>query len=346
MGEKNATTVADQVVVTVAQISPFPWVEVHCHGGVEVVRWLTEILAAYGCQACSYAELERATTNDLLKTAAMLELVQASTLRTAAILLDQYHGAFAQAMSEIQSTLAQGDIDEEIRLLEALARYADVGRHLTAGWKVAVIGPPNVGKSSLVNALAGFQRSVVAPTPGTTRDVVTTSIAVDGWPVELIDTAGLRSEAENLEGQGISLARKAAEGADFCLWILDASESPIWPDDQSGSASGASNGPGTQTGAFTRPARPQLIINKIDLPPAWDIRQFQALAVSAKTGAGISDLIEALAEWLVPDPPPPGIAISFTPSLASQIEEGLAHARAGRVEDLVHLLMKLANEPA
>jgi tRNA modification GTPase len=354
MGEKDSSTAADQVVVTVAQITPVPWIEVHCHGGAEVVRWLTKILEGQGCQPCSWSELERATTTDPLKTAAMLEMVQASTVRTAGILLDQYNGAFDRALTEIHSALAKNNLDETIRLLESLARHADVGRHLTTPWKVAVIGPPNVGKSSLVNALAGFQRSIVAPTPGTTRDLVTTSIAVDGWPVELIDTAGLRSEAENLEGQGIGLARQAATDAALCLWILDASEPPIWSGDQIGSGSRTSESsrtressdrsPTTSATAFTRHARVRPIVNKIDLPPAWDFQQSQALAVSAKTGAGIPNLVEALAGWLVPDPPPSGTAVPFKSSLVLQIEEALAHARSGRVQEVSQILQKLANE--
>jgi tRNA modification GTPase len=68
----------------------------------------------------------------------------------------------------------------------------DLGRHLTRPWRVVVAGAPNVGKSSLINALAGFTRTVVTAVPGTTRDVVATAAAIDGWPVELIDTAGLR----------------------------------------------------------------------------------------------------------------------------------------------------------
>src|SRR5205823_6640829 len=80
----------------------------------------------------------------------------------------------------------------------------------------------NVGKSSLINALAGYQRSIVAPTPGTTRDVVRVPVALDGWPVELLDTAGLRGDAPALEAAGIEQAREQAASADLCVWVLDA----------------------------------------------------------------------------------------------------------------------------
>lgn len=326
IGEKDSATAADEVVVTAVQIDPVPWVEVHCHGGVEVVRWLMEILEKQGCQPCSWSDFERAKSSNPWKTAASLEMSQATTVRTAAILLDQYHGAFESVLSEIQASLSKDDLNEAIRLLQSLARHADVGRHLTTSWKVAVIGPPNVGKSSLVNALAGFQRSVVAPTPGTTRDLVTTPIAVDGWPVELIDTAGLRDETETLEGQGISLARRAAEEADLYLWILDASVPPIWPED-----------------SLRENKKLRFVVNKTDLPAALDIRESAVLLISARTGAGLSELVEALAKWLVPDLPAPGAAVPFTPALASQIEEALTDVRAGRIEETKQRLTALAN---
>jgi tRNA modification GTPase len=323
IGEKDA--VVDPVVVTVPQIKPVPWVEVHCHGGTETVRCLLEILEKHGCRVCAWSELEQATTADPWKTAAILELVQASTIRTAAVLLDQYHGAFARVLAEIQVTLAKDDLSETARLLESLVQYAKAGRHLTTPWKVAVIGPPNVGKSSLVNALAGFQRSVVAPTAGTTRDLVTTLIAADGWPVELIDTAGLR-EGESLEGQGIRLAKDAAASADLCLWILDASAPPTWPEDD-----------------LREHGKIKFVANKTDLPLVWKIDESPALPVSALTGTGLANLLEAIARWLVPDSPPPGAAVPFTPTLGSLTEQALAYARAGWIEKLKQVIATLAN---
>src|SRR5207237_636472 len=132
-----------------------------------------------GCLEVTRQELRKPTRRGgwAFDDRALEPLSKAPTVRTASIQLDQYRGAFARA---VEAALA------DPALIPELARFAPVGRHLVAPWAVAVVGPPNVGKSSLVNALAGYQRAVVSDVPGTTRDVVRTLVALDGWPVELI----------------------------------------------------------------------------------------------------------------------------------------------------------------
>jgi tRNA modification GTPase len=197
-----------------------------------------------------------------------------------------------------------------------LVRWTRLGRHLTEPYRVVVAGLPNVGKSSLLNALAGYQRSVVAPMPGTTRDVVTVRLAVDGWPIELADTAGLRAEADDLEAAGIEQAREAAAHADLCLWVLD---------------------PSTQPPGHVENSRTVIrVINKMDLRPAWDLDAVpDAVRVSAVTGAGLANLCAAMAHRLVPEPPSPGTAVPFTPRLCDLVEEAdcqltLANVAAAR----------------
>lgn len=300
---------ADQVVLAVRGAEPR--VEIHCHGGREVIRLLLETLASRGAEVCTWPELTQRTTADPLQALAAIALAEARTLRTAAILLDQYNGALRRALSEAVAALDRGDDPAADRMLANLARFSDLGRHLTAPWRVAVAGAPNVGKSSLVNALAGYQRSVVAATPGTTRDVVTALLAVDGWPVEVADTAGLRTEAGSLEAEGIRRAEEEAAAADLCLWVLDVSAPPVWP--------------------MLPAGRVQLVVNKVDLPPAWDLDQAAgALRVSARTGAGLAELYRALSAWLVPEAPAPGAAVPFTPSLCDRIEEARRHLATGR----------------
>jgi tRNA modification GTPase len=292
----------DEVVLTVKRVQPEPWLELHCHGGREVLRLLEELFAARGAQVCTWLDLERRSTGPL-HAAALATLANALTTRTATIALDQLHGAFSGALDAICTSLRQGDVHSAEGALGALERWAPLGRHLTSPWRVVVAGAANVGKSSLVNALAGYQRSIVAATPGTTRDVVSVLLAIEGWPIEVADTAGWRATDLPVEQEGIARAREALTAADLCLWVLDASAPPVWPDPNLGPV--------------------KLVVNKVDLPPAWPIEETAAQQVSAKTGAGLPQLCQALAAWLVPQIPPPGTAVPFTAAVA----EALARAR-------------------
>jgi tRNA modification GTPase len=316
----------DDVVLALIGMVPVPRVEIHCHGGVEVVRWLLETCQARGIRVCSWQELEKATVPRPLAMAALNALVEAMTPRTAAILVDQYQGALDEALAGVCVSLGRGDAAAARRQLADVNRYGRLGQRLVSPWRVAVLGAPNVGKSSLVNALAGYQRSVVAPTPGTTRDVVTTLIAVDGWPVELADTAGLRAPAETLEGQGMERARQAADHADLCLWVLDVAAPPAWPD------------PTWQ--------RVGLVINKIDLPAVWDVGNVKdAVRVSAHTGAGIGELCQRLADWLVPEPPPVGAPVPFDVALGERLQRAQFCCEAGHVDEARQVLQELLELP-
>jgi tRNA modification GTPase len=259
-----------------------------------------ETLQECGVQTCTWQQLERLTADVPLRAAATAALAEARTARTAAILLDQFRGAFERVVREVLAALDNQEQATAGCILGELTARAALGRHLTTPWRVVIAGAPNVGKSSVVNALAGYQRSIVSPTPGTTRDVVGTSIAIDGWPVELSDTAGLRGQAESLEEQGMRRAHEAIAVADLCVWVLDGSTVPVEP-----------------PFASDRWLR---VINKVDLPPAWDWeREPDALRVSAQTGAGIADLCAALGRRLVPEPPPSGSAVPFTLELCAGI---------------------------
>jgi tRNA modification GTPase len=282
----------DAVVLAVRRVEPVPSVEVHCHGGPEVVRWLIATLAGHGVPVGPPPPLGSSP----LRARAADELTRAPTARTAGILLDQYHGALDRALEAI----AGGSADEAKARYQSILRFAPVGRHLTRPWRVAVAGAPNVGKSSLVNALIGYTRTVVSPVAGTTRDVVAAATALDGWPVELLDTAGLRAAGDALEGAGIDRARAAAAGADLCLWVFDVAAPPAWPDHL--------------------PTPVLYVLNKSDLPAVWDTSAIpDGVAVSAHTRAGIPALCEQIARRLVPDPPPPGAAVPFTPDLADRL---------------------------
>jgi tRNA modification GTPase len=188
-------------------------VEVHCHGGVAAADRILAALADAGCRVDSWPQWTARHAACPLEAEAAVALAAAATRRTAAILLDQQHGALRRAVEAILVEVAAGDLrtlDAAQRHLAQLLEHEDLGLHLTRPWQVAIAGRPNVGKSSLVNALIGYQRAIVFDQPGTTRDVLAAETAVDGWPVCLTDSAGLHRTADPLEAAGVQLARRRA----------------------------------------------------------------------------------------------------------------------------------------
>ena len=263
------TFAGDEVVVAVTAVSPEVAVEVQCHGGPQVVRMIAELLEADGCVRADWWEL--ADDSELLRL-----LAAAPTLRNAAILLDQLHGAYYRAAASPENR-------------ERLRQLAPVGWHLVTPWDVVLVGVPNAGKSSLVNALAGYQRSIVTATPGTTRDAVRVELAFDGVAVRLTDTAGLRDTPDELEAEGVRRATAAAASADLAIEVIDGT---------------------APTRVGRPPGTPVLSVwNKSDLaaPPA----DFEGVAVSAVTGDGLRALMAAIVARLEPVPPTPGEAVPY-----------------------------------
>ncbi len=269
-------------------------IELHCHGGLAAVARIEEILVSDGCRRISWQEWIARQEPDPLAAAARVALAEARTTRTAAILLDQYRGALGRALDEIEASLQAGSKQTAREQIEALLAHAATGLHLTRPWQVVVAGPPNVGKSSLINAIAGYHRAIVHSTPGTTRDVVGLQTAMEGWPVEIFDTAGLRETAEEIELAGIDLARQKIVAADLVVLVFD--NSLPWSAED-------------QALAESHPAA-LLLYNKSDLPRASESRP-AGMEVGAMHPTGIDELCREIAGRLVPHPPPPGAAVPF-----------------------------------
>lgn len=279
---------ADEVILGRVGTDSF---EVHCHGGPQVVSWLLGLLRANGA-----ADAPAATDN----SAARL-LSQARTVRTAGILLDQLNGAYNRAE---RAVLNGGPDAAAVR--ELLRRNARVGRHLIKPWTVAIAGPPNAGKSTLLNALAGFARSVVSPIPGTTRDALSVTLAFDGWPVEVTDTAGLRQSADELEREGVERARTVVASSDLVLWVLDASA--LRPRLVAEVA----------VGLRLLEEQVLMVLNKTDLVDLPAAECPSAVRISAAAGAGLAGLVDRIVSALAPNPPAPGEPVPFTPELCDR----------------------------
>jgi tRNA modification GTPase len=285
--------------------------EITCHGGLAAVRRILDDLARQGCPTVDAFELPlrqappecpAATAFDAEWRAA---LAQAATLRTAQILLAQpaaWRGLIARA--------EQAPWTDFTSELERAASWAELARHLVEPWRVVILGRPNAGKSSLVNALVGYDRAIVADQPGTTRDVLTVESACAGWPVRWHDTAGLRSSEDFLETEGVERARQAAANADLVIEVVD--------------RSGAPEAATPWAPASTR--RRILVAQKCDLPDAWgDALPAEAVRVSALTGQGIPELMRTVAAALVPVLPEESEPLPFGADAAA------VQTRAGRL---------------
>jgi tRNA modification GTPase len=277
-------------------------IELHCHGGHAAVAMIEQTLVTAGGQVVPWQDWIAGQEADPIAAAARIALADARTDRTAAILWDQCQGALRRAIRAVETAVADGDMVSARRQAEALLARVPLGRHLTQPWQVVVAGAPNVGKSSLINALVGYKRAIVHSMPGTTRDLVTVQTAVDGWPVELCDTAGLRAGGNAVERAGIELARQRLATADLVLLVFDRGQP--WS--------------GVDQALLEAWPRALVVHNKGDLPAPPGPRP-PGLVLSALGDEGIEELAATIAARLVPVPPPPGAAVPFTEEQAAQL---------------------------
>jgi tRNA modification GTPase len=288
-------------------------VELSCHGAPALLRLLVERLVARGARLAQPGEFtRRAFLNgrlDLTAVEGLADLVDAETRAQARQALRQLDGALGRLYGGWRAALlrARARLEAEIdfapeqdvpaQLLETVrpdvrrlsaeiaAHLADGhrGERLRAGLAVAVLGPPNAGKSSLVNRLARRDVAIVTPIAGTTRDVIEVQLDLAGIPVTLLDTAGLREAADPIEAEGVRRARSRAEHADVRLIMFDGA---AWPELDPATLAMIDDGA-------------VIVINKRDLavlPAPLGIRGRAALPVSCLTGEGIAALLEALAK--------------------------------------------------
>jgi tRNA modification GTPase len=284
-------------------------VEISCHGGVLVTARVLEACLRAGVRAARPGEFtERAFLNgkmDLTQAEAVMDLIRAQTdlaLRSATEQLQGQLGtsvggirdALVSLLAHVEASIDFPDEDiapdegEDLRRrlaairekLDRLLATADHGRILREGVRVVIFGATNAGKSSLLNRLLGYDRAIVSEIPGTTRDTIEEVINMRGVPLRLLDTAGLRETADELERAGIARTEKSLESADLILHVVDASQPRSAADNPAQSATGAS--------------RELLLLNKSDLPEHRDWRDTDALRISCTTEGGTDGLEQAI----------------------------------------------------
>jgi tRNA modification GTPase len=296
-------------------------VEISCHGGVGVMARILEALVSVGARLAEPGEYtKRAFLNgrlDLTQAEAVIDLIHAQTESSHRLALVQLEGGLSEAILAMREDLlealayVEGAMEfpeEDLELLPWSALLAKVtaidrrlitlldtfhsGRVLRQGAQAVIVGRPNVGKSSLFNALLAANRAIVTPIPGTTRDVLEEVVNLRGYPFRLVDTAGIRASDDPIEREGIGRARTSLESADVVMLMLDGSE-PLTAEDEEAIAA-----------VQGKPV--QVVLNKADLPSAlvWDelrtrFPAWPMVAVSCKERQGLERLAEVMVEAVI-----------------------------------------------
>lgn len=298
------TTTGEEVVLTRRSKK---YIEIHCHGGDAAAAAIVRSLVGSGCHQIAQNEWARQKEQDRLATDAKLALARSRTQRTASILLDQWKGALSRCVRQICRFIDRHEHEDAMAALRSLLVHKSLGLHLIEPWQVVLAGRANVGKSSLINAILGYQRSIVFDQPGTTRDLVTAATIIDGWPIELSDTAGLRISSDTIESAGVSIAEQMLRSADAIVLVLD--QTSPWSDQDEQ--------------LVQRWPEAIVVMNKSDLPAAASANRIAAIDTSAKSGHGIKMLIRAISDHLVPVPPASGAPIPFTTAQVETFSDAL-----------------------
>lgn len=316
--------------------------ELHCHGGIMVVQATLQQCLRQGARLAQPGEFSlRAFLNgriDLTQAESVADLVAARSPQAARMALAGLQGKLGGSIRALRQELlgllaeieARLDFEEDLppldvaawqaRLqaiqtqIQALLATAERGQLLRTGVKVAIVGRPNVGKSSLLNAWSGQDRAIVTDLPGTTRDVVESHLVVKGIPVQLLDTAGIRATEDPVERLGVERSQRLAQAADVLVLVIDAQAG--W------TAADAA----IYESIRHRPLI--LVINKTDLAPPEGIPLPPEIAHRVPTvaaqGKGIPELERALEQLVTQGRPQPNLEISLNQRQAAALQQAQA----------------------
>lgn len=345
--------------------------EISCHGGLCIMQRVLQAAIGTGAVPAQAGEFtKRAFLNgkiELSQAEAVMSLVSAQGEQAAQAALNALEGALSKKIHSCAEILINASAqmsawvdypDEDIEeispanlhkrllrakiILEELLSGFDAGRAVTEGVETVIIGRPNVGKSTLMNLLTGYERSIVTEYAGTTRDVVEETVRLGELVLRLSDTAGLRDTDNPVESIGVDFARRKLAHADLVLAVFDGSDS-LTNDDK-------------QLLESCREKLTLAVINKTDLPRALDLEYINSIAaqtveISAASGEGLERLSEAVSRLLGTDKFDPGAAMLATERqrnccerAVNRLEEALAAIDCGQTTDVVQVCVDSAIE--
>lgn len=320
--DPRSETIVDEVLALVMR-APRSYtredvVEIHCHGGPVPLRQILDLTLLYGARLAEPGEFtKRAFLNgrlDLTQAEAVIDIIRSKTDASLKMSVGHLAGQLSERIRDMRheilrmiahleaaidfpeediEQIAAGEVASFIKpvmdKLDALLASAQTGKILREGLQTVIIGKPNVGKSSLLNALLREKRAIVTDIPGTTRDVIEEYVNIRGIPLKIVDTAGIRETADLVEQIGVEKAREFVASADLLLLLLDAS-APLTPEDRDVLA--------------LLPGRQAIVlINKSDLPAALNDEEVQLLIgdrqiirISVLEGTGLAELEEAIVD--------------------------------------------------
>jgi tRNA modification GTPase len=293
-------------------------VEIYCHGGMIAVKKILEILLKNGARLAEPGEFtKRAFLNgrlDLSQAEAVIDLIRAKTDKSYNVSLSQLEGSISTKVNEIRNTLLnmlahievsidfpEEDIEEVtydellkdsqkvMEEIDKLLSTAERGKILREGLNTVILGKPNVGKSSLLNAILRENRAIVTDIPGTTRDIIEEYVNIEGIPLKVIDTAGIRDTEDLVEKLGVDKARNVVEKADLVIAVFDASRKLTKEDEDIIN--------------IVKEKRSIVLLNKTDLPNEYDVDELskyipdkKIILTSIAKGEGIEELEKTIVD--------------------------------------------------